>query len=76
MDQDEIQRFADSNNLDVRPIMDYHFRLMDTYGNFVLDVYIKRNKGGVIVKNTVLQWRTKKWFVAKNQKDLNKLIRK
>lgn len=49
---------------------------MDTYGNFVLDVYIKRNKVGKIVKNTVLQWRTKKWFVVKNQKELNKLIRK
>lgn len=74
MTQEQIQNFANENDLDVRPIQDYHYRLMNSVGKYILDVYFKRNKNGVIVKNSVLNWRNNRWSVAHNLEDLNKLI--
>lgn len=73
MDEQDIQDFADSHKLDVKQIEFYHFRLLNEYGKFILDIYIKR-KNGRIIRNTVLQWRTNKWLVAHNKKDLEKLL--
>lgn len=74
MEQDEVQRFADSHSLDVRPVEPWHYRLMDTYGNPVLDVFFKRTKAGAISRNRVFQFSTRKWAIAYNQKDLNRLM--
>jgi len=75
METDEVQRFADSHNLDVRPIEPWHFRLLDTYGTPVLDVFFKRTKAGCIKHNRVFQFSTRKWAFANNQKDLNRLMK-
>lgn len=74
MDEQVIQDFASENNLDVRPVQPYHLRLMDEYGNYVLDVYIKRKKGR-IVQNSVLKWKGEVWSVAHTPQDLQKLLK-
>lgn len=75
MEQEEVQRFADSHNLDVRPIEEYHYRLLDKFEEPIIDVFFKRTKAGAISRNAVLQFSTKKWTFAKNQKDLSRLIK-
>lgn len=74
MDQNEIQRFADSHSLDVRPIEPWHLRLLDTYGEPVMDVFVKRTKAGCISRNRVFQFSTRRWTIAYNQKDLNRIM--
>lgn len=76
MTQDEVAEWATENNLDVRPIQDNHYRLLDEYGVFVLDVYFKKNKKGRIIKNSVLQWSSQKWTTANSTSDLEILCRK
>lgn len=47
MNQDEIQEFADENKLDVRILntgknrKPNHMRLMDEYGNYIIDNFLK-----------------------------------
>ena len=74
MEKYEIQQFSSKNNLDVREIQFNHWRLLDEYGDFVLDVYFKQNKRGEIIKNSVLQWKTKKWFYPIDLEQLEKLL--
>lgn len=74
MEQEEVQDFAIAHDLDVREIESYHYRLMDSFGEYVLDVYFKRTKGGNISRNAVLQWKTNKWFKINTQQELLKLI--
>jgi len=74
MTQNEVQDFADENNLDVRQIQTYHWRLLNEFGKYVLDVYFKKNKRGVIIKNSVLKWESEKWTEAKNVDELKKLL--
>lgn len=76
MDENVIQEFANENSLDVRPLQPWHFRLMDEWGKYVLDVFIKRNKNGNIVKNTVHRWSNDKWYECRSPKDLLALISK
>lgn len=75
MDYETIQQFADENCLDVRKLEDWHYRLMGEYGDYVLDVYIKR-KGRTkrIVNNKVHQWKTGRWVDCRKVSDLEKLI--
>lgn len=73
MDQKDIQFFCDKNNFDLRKIQEWHFRVLDEYNSFVLDVYIKRNKNGNIQKNTVKSWKNNKWYICHSVKDLEKL---
>lgn len=61
MDKFQIQEIASSKYLDVRPLSDVHYRLMDEYETYVFDVYIKHAKNGKIKWNTVLKWSTGKW---------------
>lgn len=74
MDDVEIQTFASQNNLDLRLIQKNHLRLTDEYENFILDVYIKKNKKGRIVKNSTLQWKSGKWFTPNSQEELLRLL--
>lgn len=75
MEQEEIQRFADSHSLDVRIIEPWHIRLLDTYESPVMDVFVKRTKAGCVKRNRVFQFSTKKWTIAYNQKDLNRIMK-
>lgn len=75
MDQHQVQEIADSLHLDVRPVQEYHYRLMDEWGKYIVDVYFKRNKQGRIVRNTTFHFRTQKWGQVWNEKDLIKLIK-
>jgi pyruvate-formate lyase-activating enzyme len=70
MNQETIQEYANENNLDVKPIQDNHYRLVNQQGEFIWDIYFKKNKKGKIVKNSVLNWRKNKWFVAMSLSDL------
>lgn len=74
MNKDEIEEFAIENNLDLRVIEFYHLRLINSLGKYILDVFIKRNKNGNIVRNTTFCFKTKKWSVSYNTNDLQKLI--
>ncbi len=74
MTQNEVQDFADETKLDVRPIQPYQWRLMNEFGKYILDVYFKKNKRGVIIKNSVLKWEGEKWTEAHSVKDLKKLL--
>ena len=55
----EVETFAAKNKLDVREIEKWHYRLMDEFGDWVLDVYFKRNDNGRVIKNTTMQWKKK-----------------
>lgn len=62
MDYLDIQEFADENNLDVREIESYHYRLSDTMGEYVADVYVKMSKAKTIVnRNSVFRFLDKTW---------------
>ena len=69
----DVQQFADKHGLDVKPIQTYHYRLVDSLGRNILDVYFKRQKGR-IVRNVVYQCKTQTYSVAKNTNDLLKLL--
>lgn len=75
MEPEEVQRFASSHSLDVRKIEDYHYRLLDQFSEPILDVFFKRTKAGAISRNAVFQFSTKKWAVARNQNELNRLMK-
>lgn len=76
MTREEVEEFASNESLDVRPINEYQYRLMDEWGKYILDVYFKKNKRGEVVKNSVLCWATNKWSVANTTEELKKLIKK
>lgn len=73
MDANTIQEFANANRLDVREIKEYHLRLMDEWGKYILDVYISHKKGR-IVRNATLQWKTGKWHRPRTTAELKKLL--
>ncbi len=75
METHQEQEIADLNHLDVRPIQEYHYRLMDEYGKYIVNVYFKRNKQGRVVRNTTFHFRTNKWGVVRNEQELTKLIK-
>lgn len=77
MDRNDIQEFADKNGLDVRQIEPWHYRLMDEYGRYIVDVFIKKDKRGDIVKNTVCNMKSKKkkWGVVHNHQELKQFIK-
>ncbi len=75
MEKDKIQDFADENKLDVMLINTNQWRLLDIYGERVLDVYFKYNKKKTrIVKNSTCRWRDEKWFYPETVEDLEKLL--
>jgi len=74
MTTQEIQSFADKHSLDVRPMNSHQHRLMGEYGDYILDVYFKKNKHGEVIKNSVLHWSTGKWHVIHDIKQLEKLL--
>lgn len=74
MNQQQIEEWACEHDLDVRPVQYYHYRLMNSQGEYILDIYFKENKGGNIVRNSTLQWKTNKWFTPRSLKDLEKLL--
>ena len=74
MTQIEVEQWAIENKLDVREINPYQYRLMDRYGEYVLDVYFKKNKRGEIIRNSVLQWKGENWTVANTVEELKALI--
>ena len=61
METHEVQSIADRSQVDVRIIEKWHWRLMDIYGAYVIDVYFKRNKAGQVIRNTTFDWRTERW---------------
>lgn len=77
MNQQEIQNWADKNNLDVRAIAGeppYHFRLSDEFGENVLDIYIKMTKSGNWVShNSVMTWWKKQWHKIDKEEQLQKI---
>lgn len=76
MNQEEIQEWAERNNLDVRVIAGnpaHHFRLIDGFGEYVLDIYIKLNKRRNIDSNSVLIWENKSWHKITTKGELQKL---
>lgn len=75
MEKLEIQEFARKNNLDIREVQDNHWRLLDEYGEFALDIYFKKNKKGKIVKNSTLNWKTEKWFYPTSINELQSIIK-
>ena len=75
MTQNEVQDFADENDLDVREIQSYHYRLMSSKnGKYIMDVYFKKNKRGRIVKNSTFKFDGEKWGEATTTEDLKKLL--
>lgn len=74
---EEVQRFAENKQLDVRHIEPWHHRLFDTYGNPVVDVFFKKTGAGVIMsRNKVFRFSDKKWGTVYSKKDLNNFIAK
>lgn len=75
MDENDIQEFADKNRLDVREVNPWQLRLMNEYGKYILDIYIKKNKIKTkVLQNRVLKWSNEKWYTCTNPKELQKLI--
>lgn len=75
MTNEEVQEWANEHKLDVMPINgNIHWRLLDNYGEYVLDVYFKKNKRGEIIRNSVLQWKGENWTVANTVEELKALI--
>lgn len=74
MNAEQIIDIATLNYFDVRQITDVHYRLMDTYGNYIFDVYIKHGKNGVIKYNSVLKWTNQSWYRIRSVDELKKLF--
>ena len=74
MTPDQVQEFADENNLDVSLKSDVHYRLLDEYGAFILDVYFKHNKKGIVIRNSVLKWSTQKWYKINTTDELKNIF--
>lgn len=73
MTKNEVKTFAEEVGLDLQEIQPYHFRLSER-GQFVVDVYFKRDKRGNIIQNRVMLWEKDKWADAKTIEDLVELI--
>ena len=80
MNNEEVEEWAGKNNLDVRPMQKsgnhiIMMRLMDERGNYIMDVYFKRNKGKTrILKNSVFIHKKEIWTTADSTQELSKLI--
>lgn len=58
MNQETVQEFATAHDLDVRPLEKWHWRLLNPYGKFVIDIFFKKDKKtGKILRNTVHIWK-------------------
>ncbi len=81
MNQDQVQEFASQNSLDVRVIAygrqnkPNHIRLMDSWGNYVTDVYFKHTKSGINKSyNRVFHHKTHRWGEVHNEQELKQFI--
>lgn len=76
MKHQEIQEWANKNELDVMPInKDTQWRLLNKHGESILDIYFKwSKKKSKIVKNSTLRWSDEKWFYPESLKDLQIII--
>ena len=75
MDYFRIQEYADSRCLDVRELERWHYRLMDMYGRYVVDVYIKKAKNGSIERNRVFNHIKKRWGIIHNEQQLSHFLK-
>lgn len=66
MTQQNVEQWALKCNLDVREMKPWHFRLMDSMGNLILDVYFKKGQK----HNRVFKHRNQKWGIAYSYGDL------
>lgn len=74
MKQEEVQELATEYSLDVRIIQPNHYRLLNEYGKYILDVYFKKNRAGKILRNSILDWRNNSWAVIKTREELKDII--
>ena len=74
MNEEELFKLATENGFDIRQLSDVHFRLLDSYGNYKFDVYIKHNKKGAVRWNTILKWESQKWLKITTAEEFLKLI--
>lgn len=70
METYEVQSIADDSQVDVRIIEKWHWRLMDIYGKYVIDVYFKRNKTGEVIRNTTFDWQSERWGLCNSKGQL------
>ena len=79
MNIDDIQEFCNKYKLDLKIINTskggnpIHSRLIDEYGNYVLDVYFKHNKQG-IKHNMVFNWEKQSWSKIKTLEELHNIL--
>lgn len=73
MEATNIQLLADETRCDLRIIEPWHYRLLDEYGNYVVDIYIKKDKRGDVIKNTLYEWGKFRWGVVKG--DIKNIIK-
>lgn len=71
--ESEVEELASEYNLDVRPL-DHAYRLIDSKGIYLIDIYFKRNKRGEIVKNSAYSHKKKSWGVIKTLEELKTYI--
>ena len=74
MNEQEIQEIANELKLDVRPFANNHFRLLDSQGNYIIDIYIRRKRNGEIIRNSFLLWKTNTWGVLRDKQHLINLL--
>lgn len=76
METYEVQEIADINQVDVRIIEKWHWRLIDVWGNWVIDIYFKRDKMGRVERNTVKYWKGERWGQIFTKKELEAILKK
>lgn len=81
MTPEELQDFASENKLDVRPMSqgrggrDNHLRLMDTFGEYIVDVYFRSTRAGTYKKtNKIFIFKNHQWSVIQNKEELKNKI--
>lgn len=75
MDVQEIEEIAGFKRLDVREINPWQLRLMDEWGKYVFDVYIKKKRGRILW-NSILIWKGERWTKVHNGEEFRALIKK
>jgi len=70
----EVKEFASQNNLDVRPL-DHAYRLINSKGKYLIDIYFKKKRNGEIIRNSAFYHKNQSWGLVHNLQELKKYIK-